>query len=863
MNTAHPPKWADRFLSWYCNPRFLEEIQGDAHELYFRRVDEEGISKANLKYIWDVLRFFRWSNIKRSNSKFRSTGMFKNYLKISLRSMVKNWSIATINIVGLSMAIAVAITMFIFIDMQLNMDSFHTNRNNIYQVVSKVKSDNGQITWGDSPILLGENLKDGHSAVKEYTRIEFSSANIRFAEDVFKENIAFVDPSYLEVFDFPIRRGDEKALYKKEQMVISHNMAERFFGKNDPIGEQMSVKFGNGKVVSMVIGGVLDKYPNNASFKLNCLIPMDHYYDQVKDRTFDWGDFTDATFITMQDGRNPRELHDLLVSSQEKQNEADSKWTVLSFDMYSLEGLSLRNHEISSDIAAGGHPAGRIGMGVISGLLLILACFNYMNIAVTSATKRLKEIALRKVMGGVRTQIIKQFLLENMIMVFLALIVGVFLSYYFFMPGFNMMIPITIPFEFSSLTTAVAFFGGMLLLIGLISGSYPAFYISRFQPVYIFKGNQKFGRKNIFSKVLLGFQMFFAFTTIVGCFVFTDNAFYQAERDWGYDKDGIISIAISNEEQYNGLRDAASRNSDIISYSGSYGQIGRFDGLTNVELVDGTSFRSIMYRVEPGYLSTMNIRKASGDYFDIAKGTDQSQPVVVNQKFVEKMGWEDPLNQQFTYDSINRTVIGVVEDFISEGFYDPVRATMFFVGKPKQYNYFVAKTTKENAQKMDEYLAETWASVAPYDPYDRVYQEDVFNSFKTENNANITLMLAISIMAVLLASLGLFGLMSFNIQKRLKEFSVRKVLGATATSIVKVASKQYAWIVMISFCIGAPAGYFSIKQLLNSIYGDPKDIGAAPFVISVLVTFITIAITVSGQALKATRVNPAENLRNE
>ena len=857
----HPPKWADRFLAWYCDPDLLEEIQGDAQELFYRRVDEEGIKRARRKYVWDVIRFFKLSNLRSNKLKINSLIMFNSYLKIGFRNLSKNWGISMINIFGLALAIGCAITTFIFVDMMLHMDQFHTKKDRIFHLINHVEHESGTELWGANPILIAEDLKANSAAVSNTMRMEYVRGNVRFGDKVFSERISYTDPSYLDLFDFKLTQGRRDVLNDKQNILISEDYAIKYFGDEDPLGKTLSVKLAGDQMQSFIVAGVLEKYPSNASFTFNLVVPISNWFDIKGNEKPGWNFLTNAIFIELAPGHHPSELDDLLVNYAQRHNEVSSNWTIAKFEMVPLDQMSLRDFEIKSSVSSGGHPAGRMALTVIALMLLVLACFNYMNIAIASAAKRLKEIAMRKVMGSNRTHIIYQFLTENFILCLMALVLGVMLSYFFFLPGFNTLFPVSIPFSFSSFQTAVVFFGGLLLVIGFASGSYPAFYISKFQPVAILKGNQKLGGKNWFSKILLTMQLVLAFMMVVGCLVFTDNARHLNEKDWGYKANGVFSIQVNNNSHLQSLRQTAASNPDINGYSASKGHLGRMDWLTHVNVLDA-KLKTLHYEVKPNYLETMNLRLVEGKLFDEG-ATYPSNFAVINQKFAEKLNWEEPIDKKFTYDSTDYFVIGVVENFYTDNFHDEVSPVFFNIGNEDEFNYFIVKTSEENLFDVDDQMHASWFEFAPNDPYSREFQRFTFDDFYRENKGNVTLIGTISAFAMILACLGLFGLLSFNLQRRMKEFGIRKVLGAGRLSIIKQANKEYIWIMLVAFIIGAPAGTILINQLLKVIYPDSNIFGVAPFVFSVVLIVVTVSVTITGQLLHATRVNPTEVLRSE
>lgn len=420
-----PPKWADRFLKWYCHRYFLEEIEGDIYELFERRLEEKGLRKARFQFVWDVLRFFRWSNIKRSNSKYSQMNqllLFKNYLKLGMRNIRKNLVSSSINIFGLAIAICFAIAIFVFTDIMRSMDSFHTNRDRIYMIANYVEQEGGDALWGDSPIMLGPTIVNDHPTVEAFSRIEYRSANVKYNANVFDELTIFVDPAYFEMFDYPFLSGSRDVLYDKNKLVISKAMAKKYFDGEDPVGKELSFKFSDKLTKRMTIGGVLEEHPYNSSMVYDFFLPMGNYFDLGFEERNDWSFMTDATFIMMREGEDIGTVANSFDSYLELQNGSDPDLEVTSFEPVVLSELSKRSFQIRGSVSGGSHPAGQIALTVIAVFLLAMACFNFMNISVVGAAKRLKEIALRKVMGSVRGEIIKQFLVENTLQCFFALL---------------------------------------------------------------------------------------------------------------------------------------------------------------------------------------------------------------------------------------------------------------------------------------------------------------------------------------------------------------------------------------------------------------------------------------------------------
>ncbi len=867
MKHPSPPYWADRFLRWYCNPKFLEEIEGDIYELFDRRVEQKGQRTAKMKFIWDVIRFFRWSNIKKSNSKYvkmNRTLLFKNYIKLGLRNIKKNFVTSSINIFGLAIAIGFAITTFIFVDMQLNMDRFHSKGDRIYQITNFMEQEGEDHRWGDSPLLLGPKIASDHPSVESFARIEFASASVKAGADVFDELITFVDPTFMEMFDFPMIYGNQQILYDKNKMVLSKEMAIKYFSDEDPIGQELSIKFLNGTIKRLTVGAVLDEFPYNAGLRDDLYVPIDNFFDLQFQENYDWSYLTDATFVLMKEGESIESVSGSFPEYMQLQHASNPEWNIQRFDPLPLYQLSLNGWQIVGSVSGGGHPAGRIALMLISAFLLGMACFNFMNISVVSATKRLKEIALRKVMGGVKKQIVNQFLVENTLQCMFALVFGTILAYFLLIPGFDFLVPqMELEMRSSEPQSMIIFFVTLLLGVGLISGAYPAFYISRFEPIAIFRGSQKFGAKNLFSKIMLGLQFFLAVITIVGSFVIADQSMYLSEKDWGYDPAGAFSVYVADEAQYEQMRNELIANPMVETYAASNYLIGRGVPLRSLEY-DNRQIPVRLIGVSEDYFETFQLRLKDGRFLT-DQALDQQSGVVVNEMFVKEMGWEDdPINKTFVYDSLRRTIVGVVRDFHYYDFFSDIDPVIIHGLDKTKVRYISMRTDPKNVFELEQSAKTAWATVAPNDPFDRVFQEDAFDDFYRENSTNITIMMIITAIAIILACLGLYGLLSFNIQGKLKEFSVRKVLGATPKTLARVAGKQYSIIILISFILGAPLGVMLMQQLIDSVFSDnQKALSATPFIISITLILVTMTITVAGQVKKAIKINPAEVLRNE
>jgi len=566
--------------------------------------------------------------------------------------------------------------------------------------------------------------------------------------------------------------------------------------------------------------------------------------------------------VLFREGHRPEELSALVEKYKKVQHEANDKFQIQAVEWIPINKIGERSYEIANSLSWSNIPAAMIGLGMIATFLVLLACFNYMNVAIASVSTRLKEIGIRKVIGGGKKEIVQQFLIENILLCSFALIAGTVLAYSLLLPAFNSLFPIHIPFEFSSNGMMFAFFGSVLFFVALLSGAYPALYVSSFSPVKILKGKEKFGSKSLLSKILLSIQFTISFTTVVACLVFINSSHYFEKKDWGYEHEQHVFASVKNIEQFNALKDRVAQHKNVISYAGAESHIGYAEHATTVNAQE-TQVNIIRLEVGFNYLQTMNVRLKQGRFFDQAIASDKKESVIVNEAFVRKMGWKDPLTGSFDFDNIKWYVIGVVEDFHYKEFYYNVEPVMIQIGPEEKFRYLVVKAEAGTVNEVYDFLKKSWTSIAPDDPYEGLYQNEVFQQFFNSNRSNDKIMYFLSAVALVLACMGLYGLVSYNLTRRLKEFSVRKVFGANLFQILRLMNRDYVWIIVVAFSVGAPLGFYMMGLMIKAAYPEHIPISVWPFVLTIAVMALTVAITISTQLRRIAKENPTETLRSE
>lgn len=464
--------------------------------------------------------------------------------------------------------------------------------------------------------------------------------------------------------------------------------------------------------------------------------------------------------------------------------------------------------------------------------------------------------------GGGRQEIIVQFLLENLAICFVALCVGTALAYFLFVPGFNQSFPIKIEFGVSSWQMAIAFFGGLLLLVAVLSGAYPSIYVSSFNAVKILKGKEKFGSKSKFSKGLLTIQFALSITSIVAALVFVSASYFFEKIDWGYNHDETLVVQLQNARQYEEIESQVRSSNSFSGSAGAVQHIGMADESANI-ILDGKEHSARRLRVGKQYLEIMNMRLKAGRLLNEAIASDKVESAVVNQKFVNKMGWADAIGQSFLCDSVKRFVVGVVEDFYYDDFYNPIDPVVFTLAEQVDFKYMVLKAESGKLLTAEEELKAIWKKIAPDEPMAVSFQNSVFDAYVRNSKANNKIMVFIAAVSIILAAMGLYGLVSYNLTRRLKEFSVRKVFGASVMEIFRLMTGDYLAIVIIAFVVGAPAGAWMMNTLLTALYPTEIPIIWWPYVAAISIMISMVGLTILTLFGRITQENPTETLRIE
>lgn len=792
--------------------------------------------------------------------------MFKNYLKVTFRNLMKNRLFVFINVMGMGIALACCIVAYLNWEYNSKFDVYHTQADNAY-FVNYVRITNGRpIKNGNSPLPIGDQIETSIAQVDKVIRYYPIGGNFRIGNEVFRTSLSAVDPEFFEVFTFPMVVGSAEGLQDKQSIVISTELREKYFPEQEnPVGEILTYINGEERL-DFKVAGVFREPPDNNSFYEEAYIRYDQAMDILDFKEDDWSQFNN-TFVTVNNPADVPEVERQLQAYVDIQNKAKEDYKVAEYFLNPFHGSAVRaeredywNHWLNDSLPT----AAAVAPGIMALLILLIACFNFTNTSIAIANRRIKEIGIRKVLGSGRKQLIAQFMGENVILVFLALLVGVGIAA-FLVPAYSAMWPfLEIKLDLLENLDLLGFLSLLLLFTALIAGSYPAFYVSGFQPTSILRGTTKFSGTNALTRVLLTLQYAISLLAIISGFVFSQNAKYQEAYDMGFDVESIVFAYVKDESGFNKMRNELMGDPRIKEMAGSRHSITSSWYTDPIKYGESEMDVSI-FDVGSGYLSAVGASIVEGRDFIENSRTDIENSVIINQELARQMGWSEPIGKRVVLgDTIALNVVGVVKDiYFQGGLWEPLEPMLVRYSDPSRYRFISVRTDMEDLLAVKATMDEKWRTVFP-DELSTVRFMEEEKADTALVNANIkTLFIFLGIVAVLLSVIGLFSLVSLNLIKRMKEIGVRKVLGASVENISLRVSREFIIILSVASVLGCIGGYFLTDMLMASIWTYYVPQQAMPFIISVVILFLVSALTIGGKVVRAASVNPATILRDD
>lgn len=800
--------------------------------------------------------------------------MIRNYLLITLRNLAKNKLFIFINVFGMGIAVACCVVAYVNWEFAANWDSSQLNAHKIYRVQLYRDFQGNTSRYGMVPTPLGNFAKQNISEIAKRVRYQASYCDIRIGEEVFGTRMAFADSAFFDLFTYKLKYGTSANFYDKSKVFISDEVARKYFNKEDVVGSTITQiilgKDGVRRPKEFEIGAVYEQLPENSSFGFDIVTLYDNFWDINLDpdnSETSWKRWN-TLFLEIPNSADVASVTQQLQQYVEPQNLAREDFKVTSYYLENLNGMMKRNRQaprVDNDSLQGGIPNEAIVLpAVMAGLLMLLACFNFTNTSISIASRRLKEIGIRKVMGGLRSQLIFQFLGENLLLCILGLAAGLLIAEWL-VPAYDSLWPwLDLKLSYSENFAFILFLFGLLLVTALIAGGYPSLYVTSFEPVSILKGKARFGGTNWFTRILLCGQLTISLLSIIMGVAFYRNGEYQRDYDLGFAKNGAISVWVNNESGFNTYRDALASNKDIELIAGTRHHMG--NGWYN----DPVKFESVerevdIFDIGDNYFEAMDMTLLSGRKFIKDSETDRKESVLVSEEFVRQFGWTDnPIGKRLVWmDTVQLFVVGVIKDVYPAALWDPLSPVMLRYTTPAQYQQLIVKTNPSKLAVVDEFMEKKWKEVFPNTVYYGLLIEEELQETSDINNNIVTMFGFLAVFATLMTGIGMYSLVSLNIVKRMKEIGVRKVLGASVLNIAGVINYEFIINLSVATILGGAAGYVMADGLMSSIWKYYLQVGALSLGLSAVVLLLIALSSVGYKTISTAMLNPTKTLRDE
>jgi ABC-type antimicrobial peptide transport system permease subunit len=791
--------------------------------------------------------------------------MFRNYLLVTFRNLLKNKIFTIINIVGLGIALSVCIVAFFNHMFNYEFDRNNENFNEIYRITCFRDMQGREQEYGIIPATLGLEIKKDIPGIKRSARLMRTGTPVKEGDDIFPGQISYVDPEFLDIFTFPAVIGDIKSISEQGNVLLSQTMAKTLFGDEYPIGKTISIVNDNNKEFSYRVGAVFADLPENSSFRIDILSHFDNFLLMWQVKDADWKIWANALFIQVPDKELIPSITQSLKNYLPVQNKAREDFRINRFSLIPLKDVGSNTRKIwNSGLFPSLHPAALNAPPVMAVFILLIACFNFANTSRAIFSKRLKEIGLRKTFGGQRSQLVTQFFFETLIICLLALLVGIALASVLVPAYSSLWEYMSISLTFSEYGFFWIFLLLLVLFTGFLSGVYPALYISSFSPAVVLKGTNLFRGSGKLSSILLTVQFTISITALVMGIVFARNADYQRNLDLGYDRDKLIVVPV-HRELFTSFRNEIISNPKIIAAEGTINHVGWGNYRRPIKDAEKQLEVDVM-DIGPEYARTIGLRLKAGRLFDRnrVEADITNGSIVVNNKLVQDFGWTDAVGRTVTlYDTTTLTVIGVVEDFYIGGVWQEIEPAMLRISGGPQFNVIAVRANTEDLPGVLDFISQKWKAMGTNYIFGGQLQEDLMQEEKDINGSILKVNVFLAIIATLLSLIGMYNLVSLDIIKRTKEVGIRKIQGAPVPIIMFLVSKKFLIVLLIASVLGCAGGYYMSLMLMDSIWDYFVNISAGILLLAASIMIVATLITISIKVVKAAMRNPVDSLRYE
>lgn len=898
MKKSEAPRFLLRWLKCFCKPEYHADIEGDLLELYERREAEAGRARANLLLFKDVLFLFRPGIIRSAelHTPLTHTGMIKSYVTMGWRSLLKNKLYSTLNVVGLTFGIVCFLLIGLYVYDELTFDNQHREGDRIYRVITTESNpDNGTTTVAAAGYLLAEESGTYISEVEKTTRMmRHGRANLVDPTNPVnvQETITVTDEKFLQIFDFTLIEGDcNTALKEPNSIVITEELAMRIFNSTDVMGKELQY---NHLPVPLKITGILKNLPSNSSFNFNNIVSESTFYNVPyfkHTRTSDWASTSFTVYALLRPQANPDSVSNKMTRLVRENEKLEPGWA-LSISLQPLRDVHLRSEGIidgarNSNVESipQGNPMYVTIFSFIGIFVLLIAGINYTNLTTARASSRIKEIGVRKTIGAVRGNLIRQFLIESLITTVISFLLAV-LIVALLLPPFNNFVNKQLTVFTSTGLHFWAIAMALIVGVGILSGGYAATLLSSFNPVALLKGLKiKSGGDFALRKVLVVFQFTLSTVMIIGTIVLLLQVRYLHNSDLGFNKDLMLVIDVNvakSRSNFEWVKSEMQKVPAVQHVSVTSRVPGEWKTLRRVKLKQEGSEgeHQVAYAIgaDPDFLATYAIELLKGRNF---QNDNDTTTILINETAANMLGITDvydqvvdiPLiarNNFFTpiYDDANASfkprVVGIVKDFHFQSLRNKIEPLIVaYHNNPIHViDYYSVRIAPHDIQGTLEKLKAIMVANDENEPFEYHFLDDQLALFYMEDQRSQTILSWVAIASVVIACLGLFGLATYSAEQRQKEIGMRKVLGATVASLIALLSKDFVKLVIVACCLAFPIAWWGANQWLKE-YAYHITVSWWVFVLAGAMATGIALVTVSYQAIKAALINPVKILKAE
>jgi putative ABC transport system permease protein len=869
-SNIQPPRFFLRFFRWFCDPACSENIEGDLLEMFERDVASRGVHQARVLFSFNVMRLFRPGIIKiggRSTSLTQPSSMFKNYFITSVRALLRNKGFSVINITGLAVGLATFGLIAFYVYHEMSVDRYHQKADRIYRIVENLRTENELLLQSTSSPPMGPRMLKDLPEVESYVRLQnWNLLAQRNGISYYEPDSYIADSTIFDIFSFNLLKGDKKsALREPFSIVLTETMAKKYFAGEDPLGQMLKMDYDQYKVT-----GVMEDVPENSHFRFTNLISFSTWSrnnKRAEDGAWFWNGF--HTYVLLRDAQSIEKVRQKMPDFIKRNIEKGGMYYE-DLPLQSLASIYMAPQR-SWENGTRGSMNNIYILSIIAVFILLIACFNYINLATARASRRLKEVGLRKSLGALRRMLVAQFLGESIIVTLLAAVLALLIGW-LALPAFRTLVES--PLSFSILPNPWQVAGVALvvvLFIGVLAGAYPALIISGFQPLQIFRpaGKSLYSHQN-FRRVLVAVQFIISITLVAGTLLVYDQLDLVRNQDLGFHKNATLVVPTNGDSaivrHWDAFKNELKQVKGVQAVAGSSTVPGHSTNnlYTEIEMQDGKmSPTNINYNfVDHDFITTYDIKLLAGRNFLREVKADDTTAFLINETAVKDFGWtpEQAIGKKIRLGRNDGKIIGVMKDFNYLSLHSRVQPILIVL----------ARGIGRVSVRMDEgdlaatvnRVQQKWNELVPHLPFSYSFLDADFDrQYKADQQLQKTTGVFTGL-AIFIGCLGLLGLTSFAVERRTKEIGIRKVLGASVPQVVLLIANEFVWLIAIAFVLATPLTWYLIQKWeLN--FTLQAVINPLRFVIAGVFVLVFAWLTISFLSFRAAMSNPTKALRTE